>query len=267
MGRTIATKLGYEHKHNSARAESVAALSYCCAHRRRGWNGSALFVTSRQAPSSTLVPIDAPNNASAASTNAVGTNANGAASDAPSANTPVVSGPVVGAQSPSEVIAAAGGESAAVALPPADLTSGMTPAQAAVTLGNWHFDHKNFTQAIVDYRKAIALGLDNPDVRTDLGSALRFSDQPQEALKQYQFAQKQNPLHENSLYNQGGLFFNEQNRHLVRRDPAYAASIWREYLKRFPQGRNVSAARQLLAAAQSQPGVPAQTPKTPAKTR
>lgn len=215
--------------------------------------GSALFVTSRQnTPQSTMIPIDASNN---------GTPTNGTSGATPDA--PFANAPSSGAQAPSEVIASASKQGEAQTLPPSDLASGLTPAQAALTLANRHFDHRNFTQAITDYRQAIKLGLDNPNVRTDLGSALRFSDQPREALKQYQTAQKQDLHHENSLYNQGGLFFNEKNLHLLRRDPQRAANIWREYLKRFPQGRNVNEARQLLARVEKLSA----SGKSPAKTR
>jgi uncharacterized protein HemY len=69
------------------------------------------------------------------------------------------------------------------------MTAGMTPAQAALTLGNWHYDHKAWPRAIENYRRAMVQGLDNPDVRTDLGSALRFSGEPQKVLEQYRIAQ------------------------------------------------------------------------------
>ena len=84
--------------------------------------------------------------------------------------------------------------------------SRLAPADAALTLANWNYDRQNWSHAIEHYQEAIGLGRDNPDVRTDLGNCFRFLGQTQKALEQYETAQKQNPQHENSLYNQAGLF-------------------------------------------------------------
>src|SRR5207237_5514335 len=84
--------------------------------------------------------------------------------------------------------------------------SQLAPADAARTLADWNYDRQNWPHAIDHYQKAIALGQDTPDVRTDLGNCFRFLDQPQKALEQYEVAQKQNPQHENSLLNQASLF-------------------------------------------------------------
>lgn len=131
--------------------------------------------------------------------------------------------------------------------PPAALTAGMTTVQAALTLGNWYYDHERWPVAIAQYQKAIAGGLDNPNVRTDLGNCFRFSDQPQKALQQYLLAQKQNPQHEQSFFNQGGLYATSL------KNPTKAVAVWREYLRRFPQGQSVNEARQLIARFESQP--------------
>jgi tetratricopeptide (TPR) repeat protein len=130
--------------------------------------------------------------------------------------------------------------------PPATLTAGMMPAQTALTLGNWYYDHERWTVAIAQYQKAIAGGLDSPDVRTDLGNCYRFAEQPQKALEQYRLAQKQNPQHEQSLFNQGGVYASE----LKQSDKAIAA--WRKYLQVFPNGQSVAEARQLIAQMQAQ---------------
>ena len=124
--------------------------------------------------------------------------------------------------------------------PPASLTAGMPPVQAALTLGNWYYDHEAWPNAVMQYRKALDMGLDNPDIRTDYGSALRFSGQPQKALEQYRLAQKQDPKHENSLFNQGGVYASEL------KDPAKAIAAWQQYIKRFPNGQSVAQAKLLI---------------------
>lgn len=120
--------------------------------------------------------------------------------------------------------------------------SGMSPAAASLALGNWFYDHEAWGKAIEAYGRAISLGLDNPDVRTDLGNALRFSGQPQKALEQYQTARKQNPQHENSLCNMATLYAQ------VLKNPVNADTAWREYLRLFPNGAKAAAARQFIAA-------------------
>ena len=134
-------------------------------------------------------------------------------------------------------------------LPSPDLTAGQPPAQADRTLGNFYYDHQNWLLAIRHYEAAISQGSNDSDIRTDLGNAYRFAGRPDDALAQYQLAQKMNPAHEFSLFNQGGLYLEDL------RQPARAIEIWNEYLTRFPSGRNVPAARQLIA--QTQGGGPA----------
>ncbi|MDQ5978698.1 MAG: hypothetical protein QG602_1672, partial [Verrucomicrobiota bacterium] len=132
------------------------------------------------------------------------------------------------------------------------LTAGKAPAEAARTLGNFYYDHRNWPQAIEHYQSAIRQGSDDADIRTDLGNAYRFANRPDDALLQYQLAQKMSPGHEFSLFNQGGLFLE------AYQQPAKALEIWQTYLQRFPNGRSAAAARQLIAQAQGGlPVVPA----------
>ena len=119
--------------------------------------------------------------------------------------------------------------------------SHLAPADAATTLANWNYDRQNWPHAIEHYQTAIALGRDNPDVRTDLGNCFRFLGEPQKALDQYETAQRQNPQHENSLFNQGGLYAFSLNQ------PEKALKIWREYLVRFPQSPNAPKTRELIS--------------------
>lgn len=117
-------------------------------------------------------------------------------------------------------------------------------AQAARDQGNLLEDQGQWPGAIAAYEQAIAGGLDNPDIRTDLGVAYFKANQPKKALEQYAEAQRQNPGHENSLYNQGIAY-------AVLGDTARAISVWRAYLQKFPQGQHVAGAQQLIA------GIPA----------
>ena len=130
-------------------------------------------------------------------------------------------------------------------VPDPELTAGQTPAQADRTLGNFYYDHQNWLLAVRHYEAAIRLGSDDADIRTDLGNAYRFGGQIDDALAQYQLAQRMNPAHEFSLFNQGGLYLEQFNQ------PQKAVELWNQYLARFPQGRNVEVARQLIAQVQS----------------
>src|SRR6266480_4983566 len=119
--------------------------------------------------------------------------------------------------------------------------SQLAPADAARILGDWSYDRHNWAHAIEHYQEAIADGADNPDVRTDLGNCFRFIGQPQKALEQYKIAQRQNPMHENSLFNQASLFAE------VLHDNEQALTVAHEFLTRFPQSPRAESARQLIA--------------------
>jgi len=123
--------------------------------------------------------------------------------------------------------------------------SQVSPADAAVVRGNMAYDHQQWAEAIREYQDALAKGRDNPDVRTDLGNAFRFSAQPEKALEQYMIAQRQNPQHENSLFNQIGLFME------VMHDPSRAIPVCEEFIRKFPNSDKVGRAKEQLAIARN----------------
>lgn len=123
--------------------------------------------------------------------------------------------------------------------------SGMAPAQAAVVMGNFAYDHQRWPEAARHYQEAIASGIDNADVRTDLGNAFRFSGRPDEALNQYTIAQRVNPQHENSLFNQISLFIETLNQ------PTRAIPICEDFIRRFPNSDKLPAVREQLARAKT----------------
>ena len=121
--------------------------------------------------------------------------------------------------------------------------SGMPAGDAAVALGNFDYDHQRWPEAARHYQEAIASGIENADVHTDLGNAFRFSGQPEQALQQYETAQKLNPQHENSLFNQISLFTEALN------EPARAIPIGEEFVRRFPKSDKLPAVREQLERA------------------
>jgi tetratricopeptide (TPR) repeat protein len=129
--------------------------------------------------------------------------------------------------------------------PAAPDLSGLSAADAAVIRGNLAYDHQQWAEAVRQYQEAIAQGRDNADVRTDLGNAFRFSGQPEKALEQYKIAQQQNPQHENSLFNQIGLFIE------VMHDPIRAIPVCEEFIRRFPSSDKVAKVKQQLQEAKS----------------
>ena len=121
--------------------------------------------------------------------------------------------------------------------------SGMPTGPAALVFGNFAYDHQRWSEAIRRYQEAISSGIDNADVHTDLGNAYRFSGQPEEALNQYMIAQRLNPQHENSLFNQISLFTEALNQ------PGRAVPICEEFLRRFPTSDKTPAVQQQLTRA------------------
>lgn len=145
---------------------------------------------------------------------------------------------ILRSSSPAQIPSTVSAEPPAGVSPPD--VSHLSPAQAAATLGNWNYDRQNWPHAIQHYEQALAQGLDNADLRTDLGNCYRFAGEPRRALEQYSIAQKQNPQHEASLFNTGATY--QQALH----DNARAADAFRQYLTRFPNGQSAEAARRLL---------------------
>ena len=121
--------------------------------------------------------------------------------------------------------------------------SAFTPSQGAVTLGNWYFDHHDWAKATEQYRKALSLGLDNADVRSDLGSALRFNNRPEAAAAEYEIAQQENPGHENSLFNLAMLSLQSLNQ------PDRAIALLEQFRTRFPRSGAIPRVDELLQEA------------------
>ena len=129
-------------------------------------------------------------------------------------------------------------------------------AQAARDQGNAAEDASRWAEAITLYNQAITGGIDNADIRTDLGVAYFRSNQPQKALAQYALARKMDPHHENSLYNQAVPY-------AMLGDTNRAIAILGEYIKEYPQGQHVADARTLITQIKNHPPLPVGPAKAP----
>ena len=84
------------------------------------------------------------------------------------------------------------------------------------------------------------LDYSTPDLRTDLGTAYKNLGDREKALSEYGLAQRQDPFHQNSLFNQAIV-------HAELHDKPKALAAAREYLRRFPQGHGADSARTLIS--------------------
>jgi tetratricopeptide (TPR) repeat protein len=126
------------------------------------------------------------------------------------------------------------------ATPGAPDVSQMPSAQAAATLGNWEYDHANWAAAVEQYQRALAAGLDTPDIHTDLGTAYRYLGDGDRALEQYGIAQRKEPFHQNSLFNQAIVYAE------LLHDRPRAIATAHEFVRRFPQSKGAESARKLI---------------------
>jgi len=115
----------------------------------------------------------------------------------------------------------------------------LTPKETLVA-ANQAYDQQDWTDAIRLYQRTVAQGIDNADVRTDLGNCYRFSDQPRDALAQYELAQKQDPRHEISFFNAATLHAEGL------KDFARASELLQDFLRRFPTSANAGNAQRIL---------------------
>ncbi len=126
-------------------------------------------------------------------------------------------------------------------------TAAPESAPATLTAANQAYDRQEWPRAITLYQRTIALGLDNADVRTDLGNCYRFANQPNDAIAQYEIAQRLDPAHEFSFFNAATIQMEKLG------NPARAAELLEDYLRRFPDSPNSANARAILTQVQSQP--------------
>jgi cytochrome c-type biogenesis protein CcmH/NrfG len=97
-----------------------------------------------------------------------------------------------------------------------------------VKLGNLFYDGQQFPPAIQYYERALALHPDNPDVRTDMGTAYWYTGNADKALAAMEISLKYRPGHPQTLFNLGWV------RWQGKQDPKGAIQDWEQLLKANP---------------------------------
>lgn len=70
-------------------------------------------------------------------------------------------------------------------------------------LGNLYYDHHLYAESTKYYEQSLELAPNNPNVRTDLGTAYWYSGFPERAVAEYEKSLAVDAKHANTLYNMG----------------------------------------------------------------
>src|SRR5208337_2377637 len=70
-------------------------------------------------------------------------------------------------------------------------------------IGNMYYDAQIFPVAIDYYQKSLAINAKNAPVRTDMATALFYSNDPDHAIAEFDRALKDDPKNSNALFNRG----------------------------------------------------------------
>jgi cytochrome c-type biogenesis protein CcmH/NrfG len=112
-----------------------------------------------------------------------------------------------------------------------------------VKLGNVYYDGQQFPNAIQYYERALVIHPDNPDVRTDMGTAYWYTGNAEEALAAMQTSLKYRPGHPQTLFNLGWV------RWQGKQDPKGAIEAWEQLLKANPDYPQKQQVEQYIAKA------------------
>src|SRR5579864_5515605 len=97
-----------------------------------------------------------------------------------------------------------------------------------VKIGNLYYDGQQFPNAIQYYERALVIHPENPDVRTDMGTAYWYTGNAEKALAAMETSLKYRPGHPQTLFNLGWV------RWQGKQDPKGAIEAWQQLLKANP---------------------------------
>ena len=112
-----------------------------------------------------------------------------------------------------------------------------------VKLGNLFYDGQQFPSAIQYYERALAIHPEDPDVRTDMGTAYWYTGNAEKALAAMEASLKYRPGHPQTLFNLGWV------RWQGKADPKGAIEAWQQLLKENPDYPQKQQVEQYIAKA------------------
>jgi len=115
--------------------------------------------------------------------------------------------------------------------------------ETLVKLGDLYYDGQQFANAIPYYERALAIHPENPDVRTDMGTAYWYSGNADRALAELETSLKYKPGHPQSLFNLGWIEWQGKG------DAKAAVAAWEKLLKTNPDYPQKPQVEQYIAKA------------------
>lgn len=112
-----------------------------------------------------------------------------------------------------------------------------------VKLGDVLYDGQQFGSAIGYYERALVIHPENPDVRTDMGTAYWYTGNADKALEAMQISLKYRPGHPQTLFNIGWVRWQGKG------DPKGAIEAWQQLLKANPDYPQKQQVEQYIAKA------------------
>lgn len=123
------------------------------------------------------------------------------------------------------------------------VNSNPTDFDSLVKLGDVYYDGQQFPTAIQYYERALAIHPENPDVRTDLGTAYWYTGNADKAIAEMETSFKYKPGHPQTLFNLGWVKWQG------KADAKGAVAAWQNLLKTNPDYPQKQQVEQYIAKA------------------
>jgi cytochrome c-type biogenesis protein CcmH/NrfG len=125
----------------------------------------------------------------------------------------------------------------------AKLKQNPNDAETLAQAGNLYYDAQQFNTSVDYYGRALAIDPKNAAVRTDLGTAFLYLNNPDRAIQEFQAALKDNPKHGPAMFNLGMAQWRGKG------DAPAALATWEKLLKTVPDFPDRANVEQMIAQA------------------